>query len=112
MRVENKILNLTVDEFIKILNDNEDKSQENNRINGILITIIKENRNKLTPKQRKWVNQKLIYIISRNRNIKKMDYVNISKFNDFLIIKNDIENNMYTRKEVSILNTENIGFKF
>ena len=110
MKVENRTLILTVDEFVKVLNDNEDKSQQNIRINGILITIVNKNRNKLTMKQRKWINQKLIYIISRNRNMKKSGYTDISKFNDFLIEENCSSENMENVKQV--LNISNIGFKF
>jgi hypothetical protein len=86
MKIENKVLKLKVSEFIKVLNDNPDNCEDNYRINGTLISIVKKNKNRLTDKQRKWIIRKLDYIFRRNKKLKKTDYINVQSFNDILFV--------------------------
>ena len=79
MNLENSVLKMTEEEFIEIINGNPDKSDDNTRINGILISIIKKNRNALTIKQKKWIMDKLNYIFRRKKEYK------ITRFDDFEI---------------------------
>jgi Zn-dependent peptidase ImmA (M78 family) len=95
MKVINKRLEIKLSEFIDVLNNNTDKSNDSERIKGIIIDFVKKNKNKITEKQRKWVIKKLKFIIKKNKM-----YKNILDFNDVLFI-NECDNKVkkdYTYK--------------
>jgi hypothetical protein len=95
MKVENGILNIKISEFIEILNDNLDVSSSNYRINGILISIVKNNENSLTEKQRNWIIDKINYIIRSNKKKNNNKY-SIPKINDVFFIVDKSEDINYT----------------
>jgi len=77
-------LNITVSDFITMLNDNADKSIDNIKINGILISIVTKYNNRMTPKQRKWVIDKINYIIRQQKKIKNPKYKTLTKITDIV----------------------------
>jgi hypothetical protein len=83
MKIENKRLFLTQEELKEIIRNNPDKSDENNRIENILISIIDRKRvssNKIY----NWILSKIKYVTNVNRSYKDIR----KKFNDFCIVNN------------------------
>jgi hypothetical protein len=92
VRVLGKTLELKVSEFITVINENPDKTEENERISSILIGFVRKNRNQLTEKQRKWVVEKLNFIFRKNKKLGKMNYC-VPNFSDvFFINEGEVKN--------------------
>lgn len=76
MIIENGILKLNRIKLIDILENNPEKSLENENIKKILTEIINKNGNYTSQKQFNWVLSKINFILKKTRNTKKRFLVN------------------------------------
>jgi hypothetical protein len=82
MKIENKKLFLTREELKEIIKNNLDKSDENTKIENILVSII-DRKKIVSDKIYNWILSKIKYVTNVNK-----EYKNIKKkFNDFHIVE-------------------------